>query len=109
MVLAMAKKRTISFAEKPAAKPQVSNELTLSDPLEQHRQDVSADFGKIRSSVLDYIASGDAKLVEAGGQLWEKAVKAQRLNLGLPSEIIAASLQVGPAVPVTKMSGPRSL
>lgn len=105
----MAKKRTISFAEKPIAKPPVPTELTLSDPLEQHRQDVSSDFEKIRGSVLDYIASGDAKLVEAGGQLWEKAVKAQRLNLGLPSEIIAASLQVGPAVPVTKMSGPRSL
>ena len=105
----MAKKRTISFAEKPAEKPPVSNELTLSDPLEKHRRDVSSDFEDIRSSVLGYIASGDAKLVEAGGQLWEKAVKAQRLNLGLPSEIIAASLQVGPAVPVTKMSGPRSL
>ena len=105
----MAKKRAITFAEPVAPKPLMSNDLTLSDPLEKHRQDISSDFELIRGSVLGYIASGDAKLVEAGGQLWETAVKAQRLNLGLPSEIIAASLQVGPAVPVTKMSGPRSL
>lgn len=101
----VAKRKSITFQEPPKAldvKP-------LPDPLDHHRESVSRDFEAIRGAVLGYIASGDPKLVEAGGQIWDRAVRAQRLNLGLPSEIVAASLQVGPAVPVTKMSGPRTL
>lgn len=102
----MAKKRAITFSEPPPLQSQIA---LPSDPLERHRECVSSDFEEIRKSVMGYIASGDAKLAEVGGLIWDKAVRAQRLNLGLPSEIVAASLQVGPAVPVTKMSGPRSL
>lgn len=102
----MAKKRAITFADPPQPTKQIA---LPADPLDRHRECVSSDFEEIRASVMGYIASGDAKLVEVGGTLWDRAVRAQRLNLGLPSEIVAASLQVGPAVPVTKMSGPRSL
>lgn len=75
----------------------------------QFQQDIASDVAFARERFRTYLDSGDARLAAVGVELWDRAIKHGRLNLGLPSEVIATDTRNQRVVSITQASSTRRL
>jgi len=62
---------------------------SLEAQIVQFQQDIASDVAFARERFRTLVDSGDSRMAAVGVELWDRAIRHGRLNLGLPSEVIA--------------------